>query len=390
MILLMRSLGVVVMGSIRRAVTLPAVFITCVLALAGPAAADSVFTIGNYPVDAEAKNAVAAKEKAIADGQRAAFRSLLKRIVPVTAYKQIERLKEVEAANLVSGFSVRSERNSSTRYIASLDFTFQADAVRSVLAQHAVPYVDRQADAITLIVASRAKPGDATQTDRGDWRTAWSGLDLANSVTPARLTDLKSEIHSDTISMLEAGDPSGLRIIANEYNSNRIVLAIAEVDRASKKLHVTLTGEDTVGPLLLKRAYSVSDGDFAYASELAAVVALGVLEGRWKAQIAPEGGSPGLFDPNSNQPAWAATSSGFGDPVQATAVFSGPAQWNDMRANLLQMPGLDGLEILSVSERNAQLSFRYPGGVNALVQAAATSGLNAVPTGQGLVLTPRP
>ncbi len=48
---------------------------------------DAVFTVANYPVEARADNAVAAKDRALADGQQAAFRSLLKRLVPVTAYR---------------------------------------------------------------------------------------------------------------------------------------------------------------------------------------------------------------------------------------------------------------------------------------------------------------
>ena len=51
--------------------------------LAGAQAAETVFTVGNYPVEARADNAVAAKTQALADGQQAAFRSLLKRLVPV-------------------------------------------------------------------------------------------------------------------------------------------------------------------------------------------------------------------------------------------------------------------------------------------------------------------
>lgn len=348
-------------------------------------ASDKVFTVGNYPIDAEAANAVAAKEKAIADGQRAAFRSLLKRIVPVTAYKQIERLKAVDAANLVSGFAVRSERNSSTRYIAAMDFSFQADAVRAALASENVPYVDRQADTVTLVLASRPKADAPAVNDKGAWRTAWSGLDLTNSVTPLTLAELKPEIHSDTIAMLEAGDSNGLRIAANEYNTNRIVFAIAEVDTSAKKLTITLSGEDTVGPILLKRAYTVSDGDMAYASELAAVIALGIFEGRWKAQIAPSA----TLAP-SDQPVWAASAAVSGEPVRATAVFSGPSQWNDMRANLLAMPGVEALEILSVTERNAELSFHYPGGSNAILQAGGSAGLNVVSTGQGVIITPGP
>ena len=109
------------------------------------AAARAVFTVGNYPVEARADNAVAAKDRALADGQQAAFRSLLKRLVPVTAYARIKRLSGVKAGDLVDGFKVRSERNSSTDYIASLDFTFQSKGVRDLLRREGIPFTDEQA-----------------------------------------------------------------------------------------------------------------------------------------------------------------------------------------------------------------------------------------------------
>ena len=56
-------------------------------------AAEPVYTIANYPIEATADNAVAAKERALADGRQAALRSLLKRIVPAAAYARLERVK---------------------------------------------------------------------------------------------------------------------------------------------------------------------------------------------------------------------------------------------------------------------------------------------------------
>ena len=109
----------------RRAGLLLAAALTLAAGASDRAAAaptDTVFTVANYPVEARADNAAAAKDKALADGQQAAFRSLLKRLVPVTAYARIKRLAGVKAGDLVDGFRVRSERNSSTDYIASLDF----------------------------------------------------------------------------------------------------------------------------------------------------------------------------------------------------------------------------------------------------------------------------
>ncbi len=123
----------------------------------------------------------------------------------------------------------------------------------------------------------------AVTNDTGLWRRAWTGLDLKHTITPVTVQDLKPKIHADTVRMLLAGDGNGLRILNDEYGTKLIVMAVAEPDMMAKKLTVTLAGRDAVGPLLLKRTYRISNGDLDYTSELAAVVALGVLEGRWKA-----------------------------------------------------------------------------------------------------------
>lgn len=355
------------------------------------ARADAAFTVANYPVEASDKSAVAAKDKALADGQNAAFRSLLKRIVPVTAYKKISRLSTIKAGDLVSGVSVRSERNSSTDYIASLDFSFQPDAVRAALQREGIPFVEAQAEAVTVIpVMRQGNPAEA-KTDSGPWRTAWSGLDLEHTLTPVKLDALKPVIHSDTVKMLTDGDDSGLRILASEYKIDRVVLAIFEPDLAAKKVLVTLAGQDAVGPILLTRTYRVSDGDLGYTSELAAVVALGVLEGRWKAiKSQAPGGVDAAYVPSA-QPAWAAGGSGTsssGEAVSFVAEFNSLAQWNDIRTQLLDTPGVDDVNISTMSARSADVALRYPGGVQSLANAVGSRGLTLVNNGTGWVLRP--
>ncbi|MFX4450823.1 hypothetical protein ABTA90_19645, partial [Acinetobacter baumannii] len=73
------------------------------------------------------------------------------------------------------------------------------------------------------------------------------------------------------------------QVFAGEYKTDRIILAIAEPDAAGRKLIVTLAGTDAAGSFSLKRPYKIIGGDTAYTEELAAVVSLGILEGRWKA-----------------------------------------------------------------------------------------------------------
>jgi hypothetical protein len=347
------------------------------------AGADSAYTIANYPVDATAANAVAAKQQALADGQQAAFRSLLKRIVPVTAYKQLTRVKDVKAANLISGVTVRSEKNSATDYLASLDFSFQADAVRAELSRQSIPFVDEQAPPVGLITVLLQGNPPAVTNDTGLWRRAWTGLDLKHTITPVTVQDLKPEIHADTVSMLLAGDSNGLRILNDEYGTKLIVMAVAEPDMVAKKLTVTLAGQDAVGPLLLKRTYRMTNGDLGYTSELAAVIALGVLEGRWKAiKSAP------AQQASTGAPVWSASTGVGGEEVRFTASFVDPGQWNEIRAQLLDTPGVDALEIATVSDRDADVSLRFPGGARSLADALGARGLSLANTSSGWILRP--
>ena len=345
------------------------------------------FTVANYPVEASDKNAVAAKEKALADGQHAAFRSLLKRLVPVTAYKQLARLSSVKAADMVSGVAVRSEQNSSTAYIASLDFSFQPEAVRSVLQREGIPFVQEQAPAVTLVPLSRQGNPAVAKGDTGPWRNAWKSLDLEHTLTPLKLEELKPAVHNDTVAMLASGDDSGMRILSGEYKTELIVLAIAEPDVVSKTMAVTLVGQDAVGAINLKRTYRMSDGDVTYASEFAAVVALGILEGRWKAvksqTYAAVSPSPGV-----ERPAWTATGSGTGEHVRFVAEFASLAQWNEIRAQLLDTPGVEDLEIATVSARNADVILRFPGGAAALANSIGARGLALGNAGAGWTLRP--
>lgn len=380
------------------------------------AAGDSTFTVGNYPVQARAKNAVAAKETAIADGQQAAFRSLLKRIVPVAAYSSIERLRPVKAADLIAGFSVRSERNSNTEYIASLDFSFQADAVRNLLRREAVPFIDEQAPAVILVPVMRGSAGDKS-VDEAKWTSTWKGLDLDHTLTPLKLDTLKPQIHPDTLAMLESGDAGAVRILTGEYRANAVVVVIADYDASTKRLNVTFAGQDSVGPLAWKRSYPLIDGDVGYTMELAAVVGLGVLEGRWKATkveggagMSAAGGMGGMGGGNAyggsgnygttygggggnfgtaygGSPAYGSSAGGgVGQHVTIDVQFSSDDEWDDIRRQILDTPDVDDVAVNAISSRGAELSLAYPGGGDRLAAVLASRGLSLRNTGGTWVL----
>jgi hypothetical protein len=321
--------------------------ITVALSSAAVAApGEKSYTVGNYPVDATANDAVAAKEKALADGQQAALKSLFKRLVPVTAYPRLAKLRTVKAVDFVDGVSVRKERNSSTQYIANLDFAFQAKAVRELLRREGIPFVDTQAPPVVIIPVYLVPTTNTTvpaalsaASGQKVWTDSWKGLDLTNALTPAKLDVMKPVIHADTLKGVIAGDDAAIRILSREYNSELALVAMAEPDLQSKKLTVTIAGKDAAGVFTLKRTYRYLINDFSYATELASLVALGTLEGRWKAiKSRPSIGR-------------AFTGSGPPSPVQLTVEFSDPSQWQDLRRQISETPGVEDVRYAGVSIR---------------------------------------
>jgi hypothetical protein len=345
-----------------------AAFALAILALpAGArAASEAVFTVGNYPVEASAENAVAAKDKALSEGQQAAFRSLLKRLVPVTAFTQVRNLSSVKAGDLIEGVRVRAERNSTTDYIATFDFSFSSKGVRDLLRREGIPFVDEQASALTVVPVWR--DGGAAPRDEAGWTNVWRGLDLEHTLTPVKLQTLKKEIHPDAISALAAGDGSAVRIFASEYRSELVLLALAEPDPAANRLHVTLSGRDAAGAIVLKRSYRLDASDPAYTREFAAVVALRTLEGRWKAIKAPSAGG--------------GTVSGAGATDFLIAVeFRGMSEWQDISRRLGALPGVEELEVVGLSARGARVTLRYAEGAEQFAAALARQGLALRNTG---------
>lgn len=367
-------------GGARRART-AALLLAAALAIAAgasdraaAAAADAVFTVANYPVEARADNAVAAKDRALAEGQQAAFRSLLKRLVAVTAYARIKRLADVKAGDLIDGVKVRSERNSTTDYIASLDFSFQSKAVRDLLRREGIPFTDEQAPALTVVPVWRAGAGGSAK-DEAAWTSAWKGLDLEHALTPVVLQPLKKEIAPASIDALAGGDGSAIRTLVAAYGSERVLVAVAERDTAAKRLNVTLSGRDAVGAFTLMRAYRIDPADPGYANELAAVISLGILEGRWKATKSRGGGGGAVA---------------AGDTDLLIAVeFQGMSQWQDISRKLGATPGVEELEVAGLSARGARVTLRYAEGAERLVESLAQQGLSLRNAGGSWVLKPQ-
>ena len=221
------------------------------------------------------------------------------------------------------------------------------------------------------------------------WSKAWSELDTAHALTPVRIAKTAPHLGEDAVQAVLAGDGGALRALPGAEGSDRIVLVYASPTQDGRRLAVTLAGRDAVGPFSVTRTYPVLDGDVAYATELAAVVGLGILEGRWKALKASRQGSGTVnadgvegWSTTSGRPGdddaiatSRPTSSGWTDDIELVVEFRGLGQWQQMRQRLQQTPGVEDLEVGQMSARSASVKLRYPGGAARLANDLSAQGL---------------
>lgn len=365
-----------------------------------PVLAADVYTIAKYPIEGVARNAVDAKREALANGQQRALRSLLKRLVPVTSYTRITMPSADVAAGLIDGFRVRNEQNSRTEYLAVMDFTFQPKRVQEFVASQGLVAVDRQSAPLLLLpifserpravgddglrgVTTAAAPGvgplisglDATR-GAAAWAKAWRSLDLDNALTPLQVSLQGARLSEAVKAGLLAGESGAIRALSDELGVARAIIAYAEPTADGRGLTVILAGRDAVGEVFLQRRYVLDFSEPGFTFELASVVGLGILEGRWKARNAPA--SPALSG--------AAALAGP-EQLQIVVRFNSLPEWQQMRRALAEVPGVGEVNTASLSRRQAQVSVGYSGGVAQLSSQLAAQGFRFVNQGGRWVMS---
>ena len=176
-------------------------------------------------------------------------------------------------------------------------------------------------------------------------------------------------------------------------------MAIIEPEAGLKKVNVTLAGRDAVAPFALKRSYRLDGPDLAYTAELAAVVAHGVLEGRWKAvnvrtserltSNGVAGYSGGEIPRPAPVPRPGEVAGAEGSPFKIAVEFRDMAEWQRISRRLAEVADISELDVEGLSTRGARLSLRYPGGPQNLALALAQQGLILRNGDNGWILTQR-
>lgn len=344
--------------------------------ICGPArAADSLYTVAKISVDVTAKDAVAAREMGMAEAEQRAVMTVLKRIVPTSAYSSLPEISKDDIETLVNGVSIRSEQNSTTRYLAVLDISLNEQALQQFLQDQNISFSEARAPSISILPLM-LDGGSVKSEGAEGWREAWEDLDLSHSVTPATILRPRPDLDAGTVKAVLAGNPPALASIQKDYNYGQLVIAVGELDHG--QFVTRLAGTDAVGPITFEQSDKLT-GDAKTAARNAAGIAFGVLENRWK--MSQEGEAPATevkheegtgtgaeTEGKSNEPAEVPRN------VVAEVEFSGLKDWQDIRGRLMNIAGIQGLEVNSLSARAASITFDYAGSLGKLQTELGQNG----------------
>ncbi len=340
----------------------------------GARAADSLYEVAKISVDVTAKDAVAARDEGMAEAQMRAVKTVLQRLLPLSVQDQIPEFSPEDVEGLVNGVAIRSERNSTTRYIATLDVSVNERGIKQLLQDQAVPYSEARAPAISILPLVIAGGSVASEGAEG-WRQAWEQLDLAHSATPATILRPRPGLSLDTVKAVLSGDAQALATMQADYGYGPLVLAVGE---ATKREFVTrLAGTDSVGAINSGRSDTLSADAQTIARE-AAAIAFGIIENRWKVSQAPEAPATEVkYEEGAGAPASEQGAAPKGEVprnVVAQVEFSSLKDWQDIRGRLMSVAGIEALEVNTLSARAAVVTFDYAGSLGHLQQVLGQNG----------------
>jgi Uncharacterized protein conserved in bacteria (DUF2066) len=327
-------------------------------------------------LDATAENAVKARHLARLDGERRALEKVIEGLSGAAAASALSSFDDRAIGAMVVSYSVADERMSSDRYRALYTYHFDPDAVRGLmqsagLAAAPQPAAGPAGAPAVVLPVYRDGASLVLWNDPNAWRQAWSRLSLPGG--PVRLLVPLGGIRDVAAIDAEkavAGDPDALAAIARQNGAAAAIVALATVQRSQEGgfgLEVALKRyrEGRLSGSLearFKAEPGESGGDFL---KRVAEASLAPIESGFEASNAPSAAP--------NRPP--ASAEGAASSLAAVVPIGGLRDWVALRRQLERLPPVRGVELLSLSRKEATIKIRFVGTEADLRRILAGRGL---------------
>ncbi|MCW5730504.1 MAG: DUF2066 domain-containing protein [Alphaproteobacteria bacterium] len=324
-------------------------FALLVCALPRAALAADLYMVKPVPVDAAAESATQARARALLEGQREAFRRMLRRLTSPADWPRLPEPDQGTLERAVRGIEIAGERATATRYLATLSVSFDRRVMRALLGQSGIPFTDSQARPTLVIALPPVQEGAERDlwASENPWRDAWAARAEQGSLVPLVLP-AGDEADRATLDYEQAAqfDRERLLALARRYRAGSVMVTSVRPGLASMEVTAGLEGAEIER---IDETVPAPAGTEGFAAAAAQVHER--LEQVWKER---------------NQ-----ISAGEGGTLAAYVTFASFAEWQAIRERLASLPEVSRVEITGLSHRDAQLVLHHMGDAARLARLLA-------------------
>ena len=231
------------------------------------AQAPDVFEVKGVAVDVTAETAAQAREKALAEGEGVAFRRLLERLTLGADHPRLPKPTPRQVSAYVKDFAVAEEKTSAVRYLARLNYRFQAGPVRRLLMDAGLPFAETPSKPVLVLPVYQAAGALLLWDDPNPWREAWKAVPPLDGLVPLTLPlgDL-ADIAAIGAEQAVKGDTRRLNAVAARYGAGDALVAhgtfgiSAGLGRPELEVFVTRYGTALQEQTIVK-SFSVAEGE---------------------------------------------------------------------------------------------------------------------------------
>jgi hypothetical protein len=315
------------------------------------ATADDLYTVNGIKVDASAPSTVDAQTKAIDSGRDRAWQTLYRRLTKEEDWPRQPALDPATLQRLIRSYQVHDARSSTTRFVASMTYVFNANAVRHILQQADVAYSDVTAKPILVIPLA---PRWLAQTP---WTRAWADPRFAHGAIPLVLPP-DDAIGAPALAALQFDSASWQDVepMASRMHAAEAALALVIPQRAQMLVKTRLLGPGEM-PRIADFAIAIPPKTpAAVAFAKVADATANAIINAWKARTVVDYGK------RSN--------------LTASAHVNSLADWGQLLQTLGSIPTVTDVRLIAMDIGEARLSIDYVGSTDQLNAQLGRSGLN--------------
>ena len=301
---------------------------------------NKVFVVSAIPVDVTAEDAARAKTKAILQAQRQAFFRLVRRLAGERAEKRLQGISDRQIGRLMSSLSIADEHTGPTRYIARISIHFNPVRLMHLLRAKGIAAVTRQAPPVLVVPVWEGPDGPVLWEDN-PWLKAWRKLADDHALVPI-IVPAGDEVDRNAVSAQEAfdGDKDALRALKMRYDTDYLLTALAR-PKGETAVQAAMVGRSPGGKIAFDKTYEGDNLD--KAAEQAVRRFIEVMTQKWRRKVWKE--------EQARRQAEALARAGH--RLTVVVPFSSLREWQQLRMRLATTPGVNGVDVQSLSATHA-------------------------------------